>query len=50
MLNIVPTNKCAMSQLSLTIKNENLHYYVEIGNYSKGLFCLCQPIKTTRKQ
>ena len=47
MLNIVPINKCAMSQLSLTIY---LHYYVEIGNYSKGLFCLCQPIKTTRKQ
>ena len=30
MLNTVPTNKCAISQISLTVKFENLHYNVEI--------------------
>ena len=35
MLNTVPTNKCAVSQLSLTIKFENLHFNVEIRNNGK---------------
>ena len=47
MKNTGPTHKCAISQLSLTMKFENLHYNVEIGNNSKGLFCLCQHMKET---
>ena len=30
-MNTVPSNKCAISQLSLTIEYENLHYNVKIG-------------------
>ena len=42
----VPTYKF----LSLAVKFGRLHENVEIGNNSKGQYCLCQPIKTARKQ
>ena len=40
----VPTYKF----LSLAVKFGRLHENVEIGNNSKGQYCLCQPIKTAR--
>ena len=48
MLNTVPTSKCAVSQLSLTVKFENLHYNVEIGNNGKGSFVDVSLLKQQR--
>ena len=45
MLNIVPTNKCATSQLSLTICYENSHLNVKTGNNSKGKFVFVSLLK-----
>ena len=45
MFNTVPTNNCAISQLSLTISYENLHYNVETGNNSKGKFVYVNLLK-----